>query len=976
MNRKRLVLSAKILFSVTAVGLIYSGVLGREGGDRLGDVLAKLSWGWVAAAACMQLSAIALAVIRWDLLLQGQGIKAPMRHLVGSFFVGRFFGAFTPGGIGLQGYRLYDVAHHSKKPARATASIGIEMVLGNLSFAAVVVAGSVFGARFLGTQGVLLVNGFFLSLISVAVLVLTRPTLFRLVAARLPNALQQRIQTTVDAVCAYQGRGWLVTRAALLGMGVHAFNNLIYVCAAQALGVDLGVGEVFFASGLQIFSTFLPASINGIGLREATARALYVHVGVPELTAVLIPTVGFAVEMLISSIGGLVFLARRVGYSVEMEVAAGEHESMVNAQIEHAPASSWPRLSRGAALGLGGGLFAGALVGMGEGIATLLGGSGEPDLGVLWYGALFYGLLLAGPGTAFGFTLSLSGRLIQREAVPEPLAFGRITAFLAVVVALPITAFRPRRDLFHEELVWKSLQGLWVLIGCLVSALLVYLVVASLLRRVTEPASSRRLMGPLGFPAAYGGLVLALVGVASVGGQREVPLSALDKPPAPTRAGNVLFVVVDTLRADHLPLWGNARIDTPHLDAFAKDATVFETAFANASWTRPSFASLLTGRLPSSHLTMAKSAALPAEIETLPEVLAAGGYTTFGVVTNYNVAPFFNFHQGFDRYRYLEPEFVLGANDTAAKLLFVQAARQAIEKARARSGQVDPGSAYQDAQAVNAAIGGFLDAGPKAPFFIFAGYMDPHDPYYPHPYDGSGYSRAANQRPAPGEAETLRKLYEGEIEFWDAHFGKLIADLKARGLYEGMTIVVTSDHGEEFMDHGGYWHGTTLYDEQVHVPLLVKFGGSVGKGTRMNHWVQSIDLMPTIIKHAGLKVPAGVQGSDITSDAGQVFAEESHEGNVLRALRMRRQGTELKLIEANRGNPRGLAPVELYEMDRDPKEQHNMAGQLPDVLKVTQERIARAQKDAREGRAQAATVNVAADDAAVERLKALGYGGD
>lgn len=975
MSRKLVINLVKLGFTLAAVAYVYSRVIKRSGGESLGERLSDLSVGWLVAAACMQLAAIACAVIRWDLLLKGQGITAPMRHLAGSFMVGRFFGAFTPGGIGLQGYRLYDIANHSGKPARATASIGIEMVLGNLAFAAVVVAGSFFGVRFLGVQGVLLVNAFFLTLIAVAVAVIVRPTLVRVVAARLPEAIRQRVQTTVDAVCAYQGRGWLVTRAALLGMGIHAFNNLIYVCAAQALGVALGVGEVFFASALQIFSTFLPASINGIGLRETTAVALYTQVGVPELTAVLIPTVGFAVEMAVSSIGGLIFLARRAGYHVEMQVEHPEHESMVNAEIELAPASSWPQIGRGTAIGLSAGLLAGLVVGVGEGLVTLASGSGTPDYGVLWYGALFYGGLCGAMGVGMGLLFAVSGRLMKRQAVAAPQALGREMALLVAGLALPIAAFRIRRDVFHEELVWKSAQGLMVLTGCLVAAGVTYLLLSLLVGRLASRGWGLRLTTALGGLGTFAACCALLFGLSLATRPSQAALSTLQKQPAPASAGNVLFIVIDTLRADHLPLWGNTRIKTPHLDAFAGDAVVFRNAFSNASWTRPSFASLLTGRLPSSHQTMAKSSSLPDEIVTLPEGLSAGGYTTYGVVTNYNVAPFFNFHQGFDRYDYLEPTFVLGANDTAAKLLFVQAARQAIEKVKAKSGQVEPGSTYQDAVAVNGAISSFLDEGPKAPFFIFAGYMDPHDPYYPHPYDGTGYSRAAHQKPEPSEAQPLRKLYEGEIEFWDEHFGALLDDLKKRGLYDGMTIVVTSDHGEEFMDHGGFWHGTTLYDEQVHVPLLVKFPGT-GKGSEMTHWVQSVDIMPTLLKNAGLSVPEGVQGSDLAVDSGQVYAEESHEGNVLQSLRTRKDGVELKLIEANVGNPRGLSPVELYELDRDPAEQHNVAEELKPLVAETQAKLQEAQRLAEEGKAQARELDLDADQGTMERLKALGYGGE
>jgi arylsulfatase A-like enzyme len=455
----------------------------------------------------------------------------------------------------------------------------------------------------------------------------------------------------------------------------------------------------------------------------------------------------------------------------------------------------------------------------------------------------------------------------------------------------------------------------------------------------------------------------------------SVALAKLQKPAAPAEAGNVLVMVVDTLRADHLPAYGSRDTKTPHLDALAKDGVVFEHMFANASWTRPSFASILTGRYPSSHRTTLKSSSLPDEIITLPEAMQSAGYTTLGIATNYNVAPFFNFHQGFDAYTYLEPNFVLGANDTAAKLLFVQFLRQRIETYRARRNQVEAGSAYQDASIVNRELLALLGDAPQAPFFAFVGYMDPHDPYYPHPYDGTGYSRAANPHPKPEEAPELVRLYNGEIEYWDAELGKLIAELKKKNLYDDLTILITSDHGEEFMEHGGFWHGTTLYDEQLRVPMIAKLPRGERAGTRVDHWVESVDIMPTLLRRAGIAIPEGVQGKDLMKAAESTFAEEDHEGNVLRAMRVKRGESELKIIEANEGNPRGLQPLELYRTDQDPGERVSLAHEEPAVLNLVATQLDQRGKVAQKGAAKTQSVNLEANGSAVEKLRALGYAG-
>lgn len=984
--RKWLMLAVKVAFTAGMLYVIFGKVLGREGADDLGARIANLHWGWVAGAVGMQLTAICFATLRWRALLRGQGIRPSWGFLGGSIMIARFWGAFTPGGFtGFGGWRIYDVAKHTGKTARATATIGVETLMGQMAFGLVVMGASIFGVEFLGTEGVIVVNLFFLGIVGTAVTLLARPKLFRFFARFLPGPIQSRVQTLVDAVCAYHGKGKLLGFALVCGVGVHAFNNLIYVCAARALGVELSAGMVFFASSLQIFATLIPASINGMGLRETAAVALYTSpaIGLPLAVAVLIPVVGFACEMAVSSVGGLIFLSRRSGYTPEIEVDDVEREEEAHEAIEFAPEAAWPKRLRGLTIGLGAGALAGMIIGVAEAAVVIASGNGTIGYGVLAYGAIAYGIFCGLAGGGMGLVLAWSGRLMRREAMPEADAYARITAFFVASFAFALGAFRIRRDVFAEELAWKSLGGLGVLLGCLLAGAVLYLGISFALRKLLRWRPGSVMLRAWGSPVVVGGLcgVLAL-GTFLMGN----PAEARDLPPlrnAPDGAGNVLFIVVDTLRADHLPQYGYDAVETPALDEFANDAIRFNMAFANASWTRPSFASILSGRLPSNHGVMAKVDALPGEITTLPEALQEAGWQTRGIATNYNVSPYFNFHQGFDQYEYMEPEFVLGADDAAAKLLLVQTLKRVIEKVEAKLGHVAPGSAYRDAETVNARVLEWLDEteqqgeareGAGSPWFFFVGYMDPHDPYYPHPYDGTGYSRAANQRPDPSEAPRLMELYDGEIEYWDSQFGALIEDLKRRGLYDDLTIVITSDHGEEFCEHGGFWHGTTLYDEQIRVPLFVKLPGNTRGGTTIGHWTQSIDLMPTVLRLLDLEVPEGVQGGDVFEGTDRVYAEESHEGNVLESVRERRGTDEWKIITANQGNPRGLAAIELYRPDYDPGEQQNLAEesreQVTSLIEVLDEERARAHEGAASGEA------VDLEGEAAERLQAIGYMGE
>ncbi len=976
--KKKLILAVKVGFSVAMLWVIFHKVTEQHGADALWQRLGGLSFGWFALAVVMMLCAVVCSVVRWGWLLKGQGIHASWGFLGASFLIARFWGAFTPGGFtGHGGWRIYDIAKHTGKTARATATIGVEMVLGQLAFGVVVMLASLYGVRFIGIRGVLLVNAMFAGIMVVGITLLARPQVFRWLARKLPHGVQAKVASLVEAVCAYQGKMRLLIQAALLGIGTHAFNNLVFVCAARALDVKLGVGEVFFGSSLQILATLLPASINGIGLREAAAVALYTRLGIPATEAVLIPIVGFAAEMLVSASGGVLFMLRKPTYRPDIHVDESDevHSDVVESSREpgRTPLLPWHEvLRRSVASGAWAGIFIGVL----EALVVSMSGD-HAQHRVLFYGPVAYGVL----GACLGGAGSVVVVVLQRWRSRGLLSPERLTSlmFSSVfgVLCLGLGAFRIRRDVFHEQLHWRGPKGAMVALGCVLGTIVLTYIVLTLwnvMRRAFGPAIQTFWLSAVVMAGCVLGLWVTQAHSAS--SAVKGTLNGGQSGQGSATKSNVLFIVVDTLRADHLPLYGYGEVRTPHLDAFAKDAVRFDQAFVNASWTRPSFASLLTGRLPSSHGVMAKNDALPDALQTLPEVLQHSGFSTLGVVTNYNVAPYFNFQQGFDEYHYLEPNFVLGADDVSAKLLLVQFLKQKIESWRAKQGRVEPGTAYQDARAVNQTVFQWLTRAPQKPWFMFVGYMDPHDPYFEHPYNGTGYARAAHLKPELNEAQRLRDLYDGEIGYWDTQFGALIHRLKADKLYDDMVIVVTSDHGEEFGEHGGFWHGTTLYDEQLRVPLLIKLPRNQRGSEVVSHWVQSIDIMPTLLLKLGLEVPKGVQGGDVFEGTDLVYAEENHEGNVLEAVRERKDSGAYKLIRANEGNPRGLNATELYEVGMDPKEKDDLASKQPQVVQDVDKTLIKASKMARHAAVRRKPINIEHDEDAAAKLKALGYMGD
>jgi len=400
----------------------------------------------------------------------------------------------------------------------------------------------------------------------------------------------------------------------------------------------------------------------------------------------------------------------------------------------------------------------------------------------------------------------------------------------------------------------------------------------------------------------------------------------------------------------------------------ARDGVVFERTYAQSSWTRPSIASIVTGLYSGSHSVMYKTDLLPAGVVTVAEAMKSAGYRTSGFVTNINVAPSFNFQQGFDEYRYLAPNFFFGATDSGSKLALYSGMRLIRERFLSKYKSVE--HYYQDAHTVNGTSLPWLDGHKDQRSFVLIHYMDPHDPYFEIPYNGKAVARVDTPNPAPERAEELRRLYASNIEYMDGFLGALFAQLKSEGIYDDTLIMLTADHGEEFHEHGGWWHGTTLYDEAVHVPLIVKLPGNRDAGRRESSLARLIDVAPTLLTAVGVAVPREVQGRDLFGKyqpITSIYAEEDHEGNVLASLR----AGDWKLIVANAGNPRGLAEVELYNVTVDPQEKSNVAASNSERVAAMRKDLAAMHEASRASAVSGTSGALNAEDE--ERLRALGY---
>jgi arylsulfatase A-like enzyme len=321
---------------------------------------------------------------------------------------------------------------------------------------------------------------------------------------------------------------------------------------------------------------------------------------------------------------------------------------------------------------------------------------------------------------------------------------------------------------------------------------------------------------------------------------------------APQTQPPILFVIVDALRSDHVSGYGYARETTPNLDAMLADQGArFVNATSTAPWTCPANTAMVTGRSPGRVGTNWHTfgTSIPADEVTLAELLHEAGYYAAGFASTYCIKGSLGFSQGFDHY-----------DDTLAT-------RPVENKARGAE--------------VNARVFDWLDTewtahGGAQPLFLFVYYFDPHAWYDPlPPYDtwydatytgtvtpdvyGAGETVISGDLTlSPRDLQHVMALYDGEIRYWDEQLGALLEHLDGMGLLDQMLVVLTSDHGEMFGEHGKWVHGGSLYEEVLRVPLLVRYPGVVASRT-ISAPVQNMDLMPTILDFAGIPLPGNLQ---------------------------------------------------------------------------------------------------------------------
>lgn len=391
---------------------------------------------------------------------------------------------------------------------------------------------------------------------------------------------------------------------------------------------------------------------------------------------------------------------------------------------------------------------------------------------------------------------------------------------------------------------------------------------------------------------------------------------------------NVILIVPDALRADHLGCYGYSRPTSPQIDKFAADAIIFEKAMSNAPWTMPSIGSVFTSLYPHEHGAFFWTDNLNNSCLTLAEVFRNKKYATFAIQTNPGITAEYNFNQGFQFF----DELIL-----------------------------------ENGEKVAAKFNAWLEKNKNKPFFAYLHFMDTHLHYDAPDKFKAIFEPEDTRSPVTGllgaylvrvlsetglsseDKQHLINLYDAEIRYFDYIFGTIIENLKKSGIFEKTIIILTTDHGEEFWEHNGFEHGHSLYNELLHVPLIIKYS-SLLPAKWIKSYVQLADLFPTILSMIGIKDDFNLKGKDLTPNIlnnkpinHTLFFEDILYGAEKKAVLKNGwkliENTGIKFKKSldplgdlmERRHPEYKKGFELYNINQDFQEKHNMINEYPQI---------------------------------------------
>lgn len=411
------------------------------------------------------------------------------------------------------------------------------------------------------------------------------------------------------------------------------------------------------------------------------------------------------------------------------------------------------------------------------------------------------------------------------------------------------------------------------------------------------------------------------------------------------RPPNIVLIGIDSLLADRMSCYGHQRLTTPHIDRLASQGTLFEHTYSAHIPTTSAYASMLSGRdaFGDQVVALRHKGGLTDEIRTLPEILRDFGYRSTCVGFTGNPSS-----RGFDRYL----DYTAWGGREEGPLTKAQNLNEVAQPELDR-----------------------LARGRK-PFLLFLRHMDPHAPYMPPPpFDRAFYHGNeldpdnhsmdpvmafkpfrdffASWMPAGiRDKDYVIAQYDGAIAYMDACIQRILTQIESLGLAENTIVVLNGDHGETLYDHECWFDHHGLYDVTLHVPLMIRYPGAVPAGRRVAGYNQHKDLLPTLLELAGLEVEDAFEGRSLLPMVSGEVASLEPEFYITECTWMRKHGwrtPEWKLIRALEPDFHFKPPVELYNLVTDPRENHDLAGERPDVVDALtrrmEEHIARRERE-------------------------------
>lgn len=964
-------------------------------GEHIRGLDAGTAFVWLSFAALIKIAGIFAGIMRWRILLRAQGVYIPVINLARMWFWGRAIGLFLPGTLGLDGYRLVESSRYTGEVVKCTTVVAVEKLTGFIALFGLVFLTVPLGFGIVSFNPALLgaVILFLGAFIAVTLTLLFQPRIIQVIVAvlPLPGALHHLVNKFGAAVTAYSTNRKALLTALGFGFCVHIGTILMYFGTMKGVGaVNVGTAELLFAATLVILGSVLAPTISGIGVREIVMTAAFGAAAGAE-SAFLFGHLGLwfgEVVPLILSLPLLLMTGKpsKTDLVAEMEKLQQQLPDWDEAAMHLPPErlTHYRGLVHGTVLaGVAAGLLAGTVVGLVESAYIVVTTTGLAEYSALWWGPLYYALPMAAAGLGIAGALLFLYLLVDRFA-PTPVSYGLVYGACLAGAFLVIGTFRFMRD-YNAEVMPSPGQ------------LAVIAIIAATIGGAAALAAGYKIhrwfRTPMRFVPASVTAAIAVILIGS--GAASLARPSVEVPafePAAQAAGpNMVLIVADALRADHLYTWNSdAPTTTPHINALVNDSVAFLQGQAQSSWTRPSFSTIFSGLYPETHTVELKASVMPDDVTTLAEVLHDHGYYTGGYGNNPHLSRAFNLPQGFLDYAYLTPDYRFGADYSASRLILYEVLRRVADMAgnRILRGRIAVERFYQPAEVVTDRALAWLDnpARPAdAPFLLFLHYMDPHDPFMEPTQRRRGFARSAMPNPDPDQyLELFLKYYAGEIDYMDGHIGRLMDGLRDRGLYDDTLIVFTSDHGEEFFEHGNWWHGLSLYQEVIHVPVALKLPGSALAGTVHDGFARHVDLAPTMLRAAGAAIPSAMQGVPLVTASLDAISPEgfainnSYSSLDFEALRLHAvQTTQHKLITANEDNWRGLAPIEFYDLVADPGEQENLADDpRMELERANLHRYLDETRAANEAGAPPPVLLDEIDATIQEQLEALGYIGD